>query len=145
MNADAARLQRRYQRLLLVYPRSYRIAHGEELVGTLMEVSQPGQSVPERREVVGLFAEGLRTRARRLTTDTAWWLDGLHLGVLLLALGNLVTGIYHGSWSVTWPVAMALVVLATMRGWFWLALPLSAVASVQVCAGRCCTTYCRTR
>jgi hypothetical protein len=130
---SAARLQRRYQRLLLVYPRSYRIAHGAELVGTLMEVSQPGQSVPESREVVGLVAGGLRSRARQLTTGTAWWLDGLHLGVLLLTLGNLVTGIHHGWWSVAWPVAMALVVLATLRGWFLVALPLSALASVQVC------------
>ena len=33
----SGRLRRRYERLLFTYPSAYRRAHGEEMIGTLLE------------------------------------------------------------------------------------------------------------
>jgi hypothetical protein len=55
-------LEGRYRRLLLAYPRSYRERRGEEIVATLMEDAQPGQTRPGRRAALDLALGGLRER-----------------------------------------------------------------------------------
>ena len=131
--SGAAALQRRYARLLVAYPRSYRSSHGAELIGTLMEVSGPDQSKPRVREGLALVAEGLRTRLLGQTASTTRaWVDGLHLGVFLLALANLTRGV-GGYWTWPWLAVLAITVLATLKGWVWAALPAAVVGAAQVC------------
>lgn len=61
----SGRLRRRYERLLVTYPSAYRRAHGEEMIGTLLDAAQPNQQLPAPREVASLLLGGLRTRAVR--------------------------------------------------------------------------------
>ncbi|GGV63339.1 MULTISPECIES: hypothetical protein [Streptomyces] len=77
--------------LLAVYPEPYRSRQGRELLDCLAE-AYPGRAMPPPREVVALVREGVTARARAVTDDTArpWWLDGIHLGALVLAALALV-------------------------------------------------------
>ncbi|GAA0575837.1 hypothetical protein GCM10010172_70710 [Paractinoplanes ferrugineus] len=60
----AAPLERRYRRLLLAYPGRYRRVHGAEMVTTLMDMADAGQSRPFAAEAWHLFLGGLRQRFR---------------------------------------------------------------------------------
>lgn len=125
------RLERRYRRLLLAYPPAWRAAHGEELLGTVLEAAAPGQRLPAAREATGLLLGGLRTRARQAATASPprLWRDGLHLGVLLVVLANLGQAVALG-WSPWWIVLVAVGVLAVLRGWARTGLAATALAAL---------------
>jgi len=53
-------LARDYQRLLRLFPFAYRRAHGAEMLGHLLDATAPGQSRPERRDVVDLLRAAAR-------------------------------------------------------------------------------------
>jgi hypothetical protein len=57
-------LARRYRRLLLCYPRSYRRTRGAEIVGTLLDAAPPDRTEPTRAEALDLLAGGVRYRLR---------------------------------------------------------------------------------
>ena len=80
----SGRLRRRYERLLFTYPPAYRMAHGEEMLSTLLEAARPDQRFPAPRESASLLLGGLRTRAPAGGQPIAerLWADGLQLGVL---------------------------------------------------------------
>lgn len=59
---DRRRLERRYRRLLLAFPRVYRRERGPEIVTTLLDAAPDGQRRPTRRETVDLLTSGLRYR-----------------------------------------------------------------------------------
>jgi len=64
-------LERRCRLLLRAYPHAYRRDRGEEILGTLLEVTPAGRSWPRARDARSLAIAGLRERAaqnRRLTT-----------------------------------------------------------------------------
>ena len=64
-------LERRCRLLLRAYPPAYRRDRGEEILGTLLEVTPAGRSWPRARDARSLAIAGLRERAaqnRRLTT-----------------------------------------------------------------------------
>ncbi|WP_262699386.1 MULTISPECIES: hypothetical protein [Streptomyces] len=77
--------------LLAAYPASYRSRQGDELLACLAE-AYPGRAWPPPREIVPLVRGGLGARARAVVDDTArpWWLDGVHLAALALAVLALV-------------------------------------------------------
>ena len=56
-------LERRSRLLLRAYPAAYREARGEEIIGTLLEVTPEGRSWPLPRDICGLVTGGLRARA----------------------------------------------------------------------------------
>jgi DNA-directed RNA polymerase specialized sigma24 family protein len=58
-------LARRYRRLLLAYPDSYRRQRGEELLGTLLDAARPGQRRPTTADATDLVLGGLRQRLGR--------------------------------------------------------------------------------
>ncbi len=58
-------LERRYRRLLLCYPRAYRRARADEIVGTLLELASRGRTWPTPREAFNLVRYGLRARLGR--------------------------------------------------------------------------------
>jgi hypothetical protein len=128
----SGQLRRRYQRLLFTYPTDYRAAHGEEILGTLLEAARPTQRWPSWRESTSLLLGGLRLRAREAAKEspTRLWTDGLHLGVLLVVLVNLGHAL-----QMQFPLWIALVAvsaLAVLRGWGRPALAATAIAALAV-------------
>lgn len=55
-------LELSYRRLLLAYPRFYRRERGLEILTTLMDAAEPGQTRPSRAEAMYLLLIGLRYR-----------------------------------------------------------------------------------
>ncbi|GAA2210492.1 hypothetical protein GCM10009850_059510 [Nonomuraea monospora] len=138
MTAPGGALERRYRRLLLAYPRTYRRAHGDELLDVLLEEAGPGRRFPVLREAWGLLAGGLRSRVTHQATGSAW-VDGLHLGVTAVAVVNLAALLPYAHRLPLWTLVSALALLAILRGWtrtaFALTL-LTGVKAVGLAAGR---------
>ncbi|GIF62131.1 hypothetical protein Ais01nite_01660 [Asanoa ishikariensis] len=67
-------LARRYRRLLFAYPRAYRRARGDELVGALLDAAGSDRTRPSVREATNLVGHGLRARLGRPASRTvvAW-------------------------------------------------------------------------
>ncbi|MEO3874376.1 hypothetical protein ABGB18_36755 [Nonomuraea sp. B12E4] len=125
-------LELRYRRLLRAYPKDYRAKHGEELIGTLMEAARPGVHRPSAREALHLLAGGFTARVRATRAyGVPPWADGLHLGVLIVAvltfarLPVLPYFIYP-----VWTALGIVLMVALVRGWMRVAAPLAAVAAV---------------
>ncbi|MFG6195958.1 hypothetical protein [Nonomuraea sp. JJY05] len=126
-------LERRYRRLLLAYPRQYRVAHGDELVDVLLESADPGRNVPVPREAWGLLVGGVRSRIVHLATGSAWE-DGLHLGITAVAAANLAALLPYAGAVPLWTLVSALALLAVLRGRPAVAFPLTLVAGVKAVA-----------
>jgi hypothetical protein len=124
------RLGRGYRWLLLAYPPDYRAAHGEEIIGTLLEAASPTQRFPSGREATGLLLGGLRTRARQAAAASPprLWSDGLHLGVLLIVLANLSQALDLGRGP--WTALVAVGAVAVLRGWTRTAMVTTALAAL---------------
>ncbi len=120
-------LERRGRLLLRAYPAAYRRDRGEEILGTLLEVTPAGRGWPRLRDVRSLAIAGLRERAaqnRRLTTAAnarsaaligvvAYLGLGLggNLSVLMLSELNAVA---ERSAVVLWPSRTALAFVACL-------------------------------
>jgi hypothetical protein len=91
-----ATLQRRYQRLLLAYPLAYRHQRGDELLGTLMELSRPEQQWPAPRQAGALLLAGLRMRAGvdQLRSPAQAWFDGARVALVLMLTLQIITRIW---------------------------------------------------
>lgn len=79
-------LERRYRRLLAVYPWEHRRAYEEEMLAVLLAGARPGQTRPDVRDAVNLIGAGLRARARvgvRGFTEPAWADAAAVTGVLV--------------------------------------------------------------
>jgi hypothetical protein len=126
----SGRLERRYRWLLVTYPAAYRAAHGNEIIGTLLEAAPPTQRFPSPREAGGLLLGGLRTSARQAATAAPprVWSDGLHLGVLLVVLANLGQALELA--RAPWTALVAVGVLAVLRGWARMAVVATALAAL---------------
>jgi hypothetical protein len=126
-------LERRYRRLLRAYPKDYRAEHGEELIGTLMEAARPGAHRPSFRETLHLLAGGFTARVRATRAHgVPPWTDGLHLGVLVVALATFA--LFPVLPYVNYPEWTALgifLMVALVRGWVRVAAPLATVAAVS--------------
>jgi hypothetical protein len=57
-----ALLERRYRRLLALYPAAYRAANEDEMLGVAMSRAAPDQRRPGRGEAASLIASGIRMR-----------------------------------------------------------------------------------
>jgi hypothetical protein len=55
-------LERRYRRLLLAYPKTWRAANTDNMLGTLNELAEPNQTKPTLRDRRSLIANGIRAR-----------------------------------------------------------------------------------
>lgn len=79
-----AQLERRYRRLLRLYPRAFRGVHEEEMLVVLMDAARGGRRTPGPAESVNLISNALlmrlRPRAPR-SVPTVFW------AVRLMALG----------------------------------------------------------
>jgi len=122
-------LERRYRRLLRVYPAGYRKERGAEMLATLLEAAPDGETWPSLRDARALIMGGLRVRtAQNHRLGTAANLRLAALFGVAMALGIVVaSGIrqtidsavpltpgYHWYPPVLWALTLAVVVLA----WF---------------------------
>ncbi|MCY1141116.1 hypothetical protein OWR29_24220 [Actinoplanes sp. Pm04-4] len=85
------RLARRYRRLLVAYPRTYRRERGPEILATLLDAAGPGRSRPAAREAAVLLRHGL---GRRLAE---FGRRAFVIAAFAAVLGGL-SGIALGSW-----------------------------------------------
>ncbi|WP_406070471.1 hypothetical protein [Micromonospora sp. NBC_01638] len=88
-------LERRYRRLLAVYPWEHRRAYEDEMLAVLLAGARPGQRRPAAGDVRDLVGAGLRARLRvgaRGFTESTWadaaTVTGLLVGLVLLALAG---------------------------------------------------------
>ncbi|MFE9689497.1 hypothetical protein [Micromonospora sp. NPDC005806] len=79
-------LERRYRRLLAVYPWEHRRAYEEEMLAVLLAGARPGQTRPGAGDALNLIGAGLRARLRVSTrglTEPAWTDAAAVTGVLV--------------------------------------------------------------
>lgn len=65
-------LERRYRRLLLLYPAAFRERHEEEMIAILLSGSAPNQRHPRIGEVIDLASHGLGLRANAGRFPSIW-------------------------------------------------------------------------
>ncbi|MBM0204938.1 hypothetical protein JNW90_19115 [Micromonospora sp. STR1s_5] len=139
-------LERRYRRLLAVYPWQHRRVYEDEMLAVLLAGARPGQRRPGAADVRNLVGAGLRARLRvgaRGFTEPSWadaaTVTGLLAGVVLLALAGkaLLNQVIHPSLPpgyepggpdlVDWlrVVGWAGVCAAVLVGWRWAAAGLA--------------------
>lgn len=89
MNGSAA-LERRYRRLLALFPADHRREYGEEMIGVLLACTPQGRRRPPLADAFDLIVGGLRARLRPRGTrlSGAHWRDAL--AVCSIALPVLV-------------------------------------------------------
>lgn len=88
-------LERRYLRLLRCYPREYRRARGAEIVGTYLELADPGRRWPSAADAADCVVGGLRQHLRAAGAVDAG--PGFRMaGVLAL----LTASVCAGGWAV---------------------------------------------
>lgn len=71
--------------VLALYPKTYRDAHGDELLACLAEL-HPGREWPPLHEAIALLRGGFRARVQAATETGPWWAHGLQLAALWLAV-----------------------------------------------------------
>ncbi|MET8094235.1 hypothetical protein [Micromonospora sp. NPDC005220] len=88
-------LERRYRRLLAVYPWEHRRLYEDEMLAVLLAGARPGQRRPAAADVRNLIGAGLRARLRvgaRGFTEPSWadaaTVTGLLVAVVLLAIAG---------------------------------------------------------
>ncbi len=80
---ESTDLQRRYRRLLGLYPKNFRREREEEMLSVLMAGAAPGQERPRLRESVDVGRHALALRLR-LPTEWEYRHSGLMLPVRML-------------------------------------------------------------
>jgi hypothetical protein len=73
---ERGRLERRYRRLLGLYPARHRRVHGEEMLGVLLAAAPDGQRRPRLVEALDLMWSALRIRFRGGPADSGAPADG---------------------------------------------------------------------
>jgi hypothetical protein len=133
MTDSNARLERRYRRLLGLYPRSYREQHGEDMLGVLMTEADHGQDRSRSSAALDLLRGALLVHTRY------WWemRSAVEHGRLVLRHPLFVIRIRLA--VAVWLCVVTAVLCA--RGYWWgLAILLFVVAHL-VLAGRTAARY----
>jgi hypothetical protein len=126
-------LERRYRRLLLAYPRGYRRDHGDELLDVLMESTSPELTRPPLKEVAGLLAGGAKARMLRLTRRRLWP-EAVHLAITAVTVTSFAALLPYVGAIPFWVALSAASVVAVVRGWVWVALPLTLATGIKAVA-----------
>jgi hypothetical protein len=139
-------LERRYLRLLRLYPAAYRRARGAEMLAVLMDSAPPDRRRPQWREVRGLIIGALRVRAGAQGRRTAGqsWRVALRTAALILliqAAGDTLWQMMFNPDGESLPIARVavsltiaalcvLAVVAVVRGAYLVAAVVTAGAFV---------------
>ena len=125
----AARLERRYRRLLAWYPAEHRRVYGDEMIGVLLAAAQAGRRRPSVAEAADMLRGAALVRVRAATrrgAERGGWSDALAVAGLLAAplmivllpgqdLGWMAALLWHSTGPETrplWPIVVLLVPLA---------------------------------
>ena len=122
-------LERRYARLLLLYPAGYRRSRGTELLATLLESTPDGRSRPALREVGPLVLGALRAHAGRRHNLRLTWLATVHAAVVMLLLTDVLRG------AVDIAMAVGLLLLSAALQPFFFLFQADAMAAGVTTAG----------
>jgi hypothetical protein len=114
MNDPNARLERRYRRLLRLYPRSYQDQHGQDMLGVLMSGAASGKSRPDFMETLDLLHSALTVHARY------WWQMRTATQRQSLAVRNARWVIRIRLVVVAWLTFIT--VMLCIAGYWWIAL-----------------------
>ncbi len=125
-------LERRYRRLMRSYPQTWLDERGEELIGTLMEISEPDRQWPKLREASSLVLSGVRVRSGvdRLESPGRAWRDSIRPALVLLLALQIVMQVWLTALSfadldgapVTWRLLVMPAVTCALAGGAALAL-----------------------
>jgi hypothetical protein len=98
--SGTATLERRYRRLLAMYPAEHRRKHQDEMLGVLMTGARAGQRWPRLADTANLIWGALLIRLRPARPGTAWplWRDALAVVSVLLPLAFLASAVI---WDIT--------------------------------------------
>jgi hypothetical protein len=135
MSNDSRLLELRYQRLLLAYPRAYRQANGQEMLGVLMASARDGQRRPGLGDAANLVQFGLLARVRTGHEPSAdkRWRDGLALFSLVAPVLMLVPATINlfqdGVYYIPL-VQAAMLAIPGLLGWRKVSL---AVLALKIC------------
>jgi hypothetical protein len=121
------RLERRYRRLIALYPADYRAEYEEEMVGVLLASSTPERRVPDLREALDLVwsAMWVRVRPGRGSSGDGLWTRALAVlglvGSLLLLGRSLRPAADALGWylRIGMPVEARLSTVASTRAAVW--------------------------
>lgn len=91
VRAEDVRLERRYRRLLALYPASYRRVHEEEMLAVLMTAAAAGQDRPGLADAADLVAGAMRVRCQVVLMGRFGW-----RGAAVLAGTGAVLGLLAG-------------------------------------------------
>jgi hypothetical protein len=69
---DSTKLERRYRRLLALYPRAFRRERGPEMLSVLLNGAEVGQRRPGLAESVNLVSNAMWMRLRQFKLAMAW-------------------------------------------------------------------------
>ena len=114
MTDSNSRLERRYRRLLRLYPRSYQDQHGEDMLGALMNGAGSGKSRPGVMETLDLLHSALTVHARY------WWQMRIARERQSLAVRNARLVIRIRLAVVAWLTFVT--VMLCIAGYWWIAL-----------------------
>jgi hypothetical protein len=97
--SDQTKLERRYRRLLAIFPKCFRSESREEVLSVLMAGAEPGQEWPRMSEAADLVRSGVWMRLRLLRYPTSvelrhpapWVLIRVLVGLWLTVLAIILT------------------------------------------------------
>lgn len=103
---NASPLERRYRRLLALYPKAFRREHEQELLSVLMAATPESQKRPRLAESADLVRSAIVMRLRQTTVPVAWEYEHTRLmlpvrivtGVWLVFLTTVLYGYGRGGW-----------------------------------------------
>jgi hypothetical protein len=126
-------LERRYRRLLALYPAAWRARHDDEVLAVLLECAPPGRARPSWRDACDLVAHALMERLRGVRrSPTA---DDVRSGVALAAIAALAV---LAALSLQQLVAIAPSAGSWGLGTGYVGRP----ALIAMLASACCLTAC---
>lgn len=135
-------LERRYRRLLRLYPTAYQQTRGAEMLAVLMDSAPPGRRRPQWREAQALLLGALRARAgahERRTAGQSWRVALSAAATMLLVqyAGDALWKTMYSPDGLGIPTALiaanlaiaaacVLAIVAVARGWYLAAVVLAA-------------------
>jgi hypothetical protein len=103
---DSTHLERRYRRLLALYPKEFRHEHAQEMLSVLIAGAVDGQRRPRLAEAADLVANAIFMRLRQTRLPGSW--ERRHarvmapvrvaIGIWLLVLTSILYGYGRGGW-----------------------------------------------
>lgn len=133
MTDSNTRLQRRYRRLLSLYPRSYRDQHGEDMLGTLMTGADETRGHPRLATALDLV------RGAFLVHTRYWWQMRAAVEHQRLAVRHPLIVIRVRLAVAVWLCVVTAALCA--RGYWWGLAILLFVVIHLVLAGRTAARY----